>query len=314
MTEDIHFLVDELQEDIDNDVKQLIYSINHPLAGKNISLLMKITKELIRARAQELIREEQQDLLQELQNARRGITAHQQHERDIIKQLEETAPMPSGKKHLAPSVQETTYTRSTLEKEHTPETSLNTLNIPLIMDKESKRMIVTAELNNKVYTVSQPPVQHQTAALLNILKKELSEKMNVVENKRALYKHIRKAAKKNNIPFNDNEFSTYRYYLIRDLLHYGPVEPFVHDSKITQIICEGDTKPVTIVREGNQYKTNITFANKDHLNGFLLVLAKRTYQQMSMDNPILDATFKTFRIQGTLGTDMIPSRFIMTRL
>ncbi len=56
------------------------------------------------------------------------------------------------------------------------------------------------------------------------------------------------------------------------------------------------------------------FASKDELNQFLRHAAKMTFQTISIDDPVLDATYKNFRIQGTLGTDIVPSRFLMKRM
>ena len=43
-------------------------------------------------------------------------------------------------------------------------------------------------------------------------------------------------------------------------------------------------------------------------------MANRTLQNISEDNPYLEGIYKNSRIQAVLGTDIVPSKFILIRL
>lgn len=80
------------------------------------------------------------------------------------------------------------------------------------------------------------------------------------------------------------------YYLHRDLGGYGPLDAIMKDPDIEDISCNGYDLPVFIFdRAFGNLPTNVTFS-KDDINQFVLRLAQKANKQVSLTNPLIDAT------------------------
>ena len=93
----------------------------------------------------------------------------------------------------------------------------------------------------------------------------------------------------------DNSIDTGRmdllyYYLRRDLSGYGPLEVVMHDPAIEDVSCNGQNLPVFIFhRTYGSLPSNIIF-RQGELNQFVLKLAQKANKQLSLSNPMADAT------------------------
>ncbi len=80
------------------------------------------------------------------------------------------------------------------------------------------------------------------------------------------------------------------YYVERDLLGYGPLDPLFRDPNIEDISCNGVGIPVYVWhRKFESLPTNITFDNENDLDGYILKLAHMAGKHISVAYPILDA-------------------------
>jgi flagellar protein FlaI len=95
------------------------------------------------------------------------------------------------------------------------------------------------------------------------------------------------------------------YYLIRDFIDFGPIDPIMRDDRIEDVSCDGHDVPVFVYhRQYRDLKTNVRF-DKGHLDAFTFRLAQRAGKQMTVSNPLVDATLPNgSRIQLTLGGDV----------
>jgi flagellar protein FlaI len=95
------------------------------------------------------------------------------------------------------------------------------------------------------------------------------------------------------------------YYLIRDFIDYGPIDPIMRDDDIEDVSCDGGAIPVFVYhRRYRDLKTNVSF-DGEHLDAFTFRLAQRSGKQMTVSNPLVDATLPNgSRIQLTLGGDV----------
>jgi archaeal flagellar protein FlaI len=84
--------------------------------------------------------------------------------------------------------------------------------------------------------------------------------------------------------------SILNYYIKRDLSGYGPLEVLMRDPALEDLSCNGHDLPVFIFhRTYGSLPTNITFTESE-LNQFVLKLAQKANKQMSLSNPMVDAT------------------------
>jgi len=98
------------------------------------------------------------------------------------------------------------------------------------------------------------------------------------------------------------------YYVERNLLGYGPIDPLMRDPNIEDISCDGAGKPIYVWhKKYESLPTNIIFNTTDHLNDFIMRLAHMAGKHVSIAFPILDAMLpEKHRLAATFGTEVSP--------
>ena len=95
------------------------------------------------------------------------------------------------------------------------------------------------------------------------------------------------------------------YYLIRDFVYLGPIDPIMRDPAIEDISCDGVDIPVFVYhRKYRDLETNISFG-KEALSSFTVRLAQRAGKQISISEPLIDGSLPDgSRVQLTFGSDV----------
>lgn len=98
------------------------------------------------------------------------------------------------------------------------------------------------------------------------------------------------------------------YYLNRNFLGYGKLDPLMHDEKIEDITCNGAGIPVFLYhRNFANTETNLVFDNQD-LNKYVLKLAQKADKQLSLTTPIIDASLPSGARAQITYSDIISSK------
>ncbi|MEL9939444.1 MAG: type II/IV secretion system ATPase subunit [Ignisphaera sp.] len=85
-------------------------------------------------------------------------------------------------------------------------------------------------------------------------------------------------------------WSKIMYYVDRDIVGYGILDPIFRDRYIEDISCNGPKKPVYVWhRKYESLPTNIEFASEGELDEYILKLAHMAGKHISVAYPILDA-------------------------
>ncbi len=85
-------------------------------------------------------------------------------------------------------------------------------------------------------------------------------------------------------------WSKISYYVEREILGYGFLDPLFRDPNIEDISCNGPAKPIYVWhRKYESIPTNLLFPNDDELNKYILKLAHMAGKHISIAYPILDA-------------------------
>ncbi|WP_460123056.1 type II/IV secretion system ATPase subunit [Stetteria hydrogenophila] len=80
------------------------------------------------------------------------------------------------------------------------------------------------------------------------------------------------------------------YYLIRDMLGYGKIDPLMKDPNIEDISCDGVGRRIYVWhRRYESIPTNIVFNNEDELDSLVVKLAHKAGKHVSVAFPIVDA-------------------------
>ena len=90
--------------------------------------------------------------------------------------------------------------------------------------------------------------------------------------------------------FSMEQWDQVFYYVVRDLIGYGPLQGIMGDPDIEDISCNGIDMPVYVWhRRYESIPTNITFTSEQTLNDFLVKMAHRGSKHLSSAQPLLDA-------------------------
>ena len=121
---------------------------------------------------------------------------------------------------------------------------------------------------------------------------------------------IREAAKdilqRLNIKYDNEKFEKYFYYLARNYLGLGMIEPMIHDKFVEDISCDG--VGINIYLNHMEYggiEVNRSFLNKDDLNNFIVKLAQKCRKEISISKPILQGSLEDgSRVEAVYGEDV----------
>ena len=96
------------------------------------------------------------------------------------------------------------------------------------------------------------------------------------------------------------------YYIRRESLGYGKIDPLMRDPNIEDISCDGSGVPIFLYhRKYGSVKSNVEFKDEDELSYFVIRLAQKCNKHISIAEPMLDATMPDgSRIQMTLSTEI----------
>ncbi|KYH40854.1 MAG: secretion system protein E [Candidatus Bathyarchaeota archaeon B26-2] len=81
------------------------------------------------------------------------------------------------------------------------------------------------------------------------------------------------------------------FYLERDILGYGRIDPLMADPLIEDISCSGANKPIYLWhRKYENVKTNVFFGSEEELDDFVMRLVHKAGRHVSIAFPMVDAT------------------------
>ncbi len=137
--------------------------------------------------------------------------------------------------------------------------------------------------------------------LLNLL-----DKVVRVVDYRVDYKSLfKKLSSRKFIPVYREDYEKLRYYMIRDKVGLGVLEPFIRDAYIEDISCDGVGYIYIVHKVFGPLETNIGFKTQEDLDRFVIELSERIGKPVSHARPIVDATLPDgSRINIVFGTDV----------
>jgi flagellar protein FlaI len=171
------------------------------------------------------------------------------------------------------------------------------------------------KIKELVYDVVEPVLSQGEKNLVMRLEDKLEEKLDAIyipegveRHKRYLRSKIKEVVDIFGWTVARETIPKIEYYIFRNFIGFGRVEPFMHDPNIEDISCDGINIPIYIFHrrpEYNQMKTNVRFPNKDELDSFAIKLAQKGGKSISVARPLLDASLPDgSRLQVTLGSDI----------
>jgi archaeal flagellar protein FlaI len=99
------------------------------------------------------------------------------------------------------------------------------------------------------------------------------------------------------------------YYLERDLIGYGRIDPIINDPYIEDISCLGVNKPVFLWhRKYESARTNVIYSDEEDLDDFVTRIVHRQGKHVSIAHPIVDLTLPgKHRLAVSFGKETTPA-------
>ena len=188
--------------------------------------------------------------------------------------------------------------------------------------KGAKYVLASAKIqfnttsNQLTYTIEEPPLDAKLRNVidktLDLLKDRLEIDFSKLKAKKEVYVYVDRKVDEIwdylNIALADEDILKAKYYIFRDTIGLGKLEPLMRDPNLEDIGCDGIGIPIFIFHRNPLYgsmSTNLSFQAKDELDSFVMRLAQKAGRTVSVAAPLLDASLPDgSRLQVTFGTDI----------
>ncbi len=190
-----------------------------------------------------------------------------------------------------------------------------TLDAYSVTDLIQIRILLNKETGTLLYKVVLPELGSDESATLEWLRDSLfsilersSEIPNVREREKYLSEKVASHIERKGLNLEEAMMRYLQYLITRDYLGYGKIDPLMKDGNVEDISCDGIGIPIYVYHRKYQYvRTNLIFDNGQELNNFIVYLAQKGNKQISVSDPILDAsTPEGNRINATFGNEVTP--------
>ena len=164
------------------------------------------------------------------------------------------------------------------------------------------------------YEIIEPTLQKDEEKYLHEIKNFLMDEIDVnlkeIESKEKAESYLRQKIKdlikKYHIKIPAEAVDKLTYYIIRDFIGYGKIDPLMKDPLIEDISTDGVNIPIYVWhRLYESLPTNIMFTDTAELDSFVVRLAYLAGKNISIAAPILDSSLpEGSRIQLTYGREV----------
>ena len=177
------------------------------------------------------------------------------------------------------------------------------------------RIVEDAGTRSLLYEALEPVLSPEDRAKLRFFEDTLTATLKGypesgdLESRRKFLSHaLDQVAKDYRVRLDADERERLMYYVERDFLGFGRVDVLMRDPSIEDVSCDGTAIPLYVFhRKHGSVRTNVSFEDDETLDGFIIRMAQSAGKQISVANPILDATLPDrSRLQATLAREVTP--------
>ncbi|MGC9444229.1 MAG: ATPase, T2SS/T4P/T4SS family [Candidatus Methanospirareceae archaeon] len=168
------------------------------------------------------------------------------------------------------------------------------------------------ETNPPIYTVHEVELTEGERELLKEIKTYLYETLDVgltelQEPVTFLRERVELVLKEFGVEgsINPDSMDKIMYYVTRDFIGYGKLDPLIRDKMAEDISADGPEIPLYVFhRNYGSIETNIIF-NREELDALIYRLSQRSGRHISLARPLLDASLPTKdRLQLSIGSEV----------
>ena len=206
---------------------------------------------------------------------------------------------------------DSTVTEDTLELGLVPEIDRNSC-LDVYPVNEPYAYIAIEASQPPTYQVCEIGLTRGEEELLKEIKLRLYEVINVdftslngSKPEDFLRQKVQEITKNFGIRLNSSSMEKIMYYVMRDLIGYGRLDPILRDKRAEDISADGPEIPVYVYHHNyGSLKTNIAFS-REELDSLIYKLAQRSGRHISIAKPLLDASLPSQdRLQLSIGSEV----------
>ena len=175
------------------------------------------------------------------------------------------------------------------------------------------KILKNTDTLEKFYKVVEPHLSDEEQKILNFIWETLMKSLNMrldelveTEIENYLNEQVVKVISNYELDVDDVTRKKIMYYIKRESLGFGKIDPLMRDPNIEDISCDGADVPIFLYhRKYGSVKSNVKFKDEEELSFFVVRLAQKCGKHISIAEPMLDATMPDgSRIQMTLSTEV----------
>ncbi|HXZ24569.1 MAG TPA: type II/IV secretion system ATPase subunit, partial [Methanomassiliicoccales archaeon] len=174
---------------------------------------------------------------------------------------------------------------------------------------------VTFNTENSEYLLEtiEPTLSDRDKKLLALVRDTLQrtlgyewEKLTKLDKEQYLREAVESFISTRGIRVDEISREKIEYYIIRDFVGYGIIDPLMRDENVEDVSCDGVNVPMFVFhRRYESIRTKLRLTSEDELNSFIVALSQRCGKQISVSNPILDGTTpEGHRVQATYSREV----------
>ncbi|MCL5408374.1 MAG: type II/IV secretion system ATPase subunit [Candidatus Thermoplasmatota archaeon] len=176
--------------------------------------------------------------------------------------------------------------------------------VKILRDLKSGRML---------YFVTSPGISEDETRTLGNIKKSFTKSLKdepdilpYVDRKKYLNERVSSYILENHLSYDEDTLNYLQHIVQRDYLGYGKIDAIMNDANVEDISCDGAGIPIYVYhKKYRNLRTNLTFEDDRELNNFIVLLSQKGNKQISVSDPILDAsTPEGNRINATFGKEV----------
>ncbi|MCK5344826.1 MAG: type II/IV secretion system ATPase subunit, partial [Candidatus Heimdallarchaeota archaeon] len=166
-----------------------------------------------------------------------------------------------------------------------------------------------------IYRIIEPHIDSADKKNIDKIKQIIEDEINVdfksfskFTAKDYVTDQIKKIINRFGLIVSVEKLTIYEYYIIRDFIGFGILQPILDDENIEDISCDGVSLPLFIYHRDPKFgsiESTVKFDDPKELDNFVRTLAQRSGRSLSMASPLLDGALPDgSRLQATLATDI----------
>lgn len=164
-----------------------------------------------------------------------------------------------------------------------------------------------------IYKIIEPQLTDEEKGYFEELKKgfiyvfeKVSPDLINMSGKELIVEGAKRLASKYRIKMSEEQFRNISYYLVRDFLGLDLIEPIMHDPYIEDISCDGLNVPIFVNHlKYGPLEVNRSYSEVSKLNSFIIKLAQKSNQEISLSKPILQGALPDgSRVEAIYGKEV----------